>query len=42
MRDKRIGPLEGFLSKAVCPFTAEIKLVRDEELNNWKLEFDFG
>ena len=42
LRDKRIGPLEGFRSKAGWPFTAEIKLVRDDELNNWKLEFDFG
>ncbi|MEO8524650.1 MAG: DNA topoisomerase III [Caldimonas sp.] len=42
LADKRIGPLEGFRSKAGWPFTAEIKLVRDEELNNWKLEFDFG
>jgi DNA topoisomerase-3 len=42
LRDKRIGPLEGFRSKAGWPFTAEIRLVRDEELGNWKLEFDFG
>ncbi len=42
LRDKRIGPLEGFRSKAGWPFTAEIRLVRDEELSNWKLEFDFG
>jgi DNA topoisomerase III len=42
LRDKRIGPLEGFRSKAGWPFTAEMKLVRDDELNNWKLEFDFG
>jgi len=42
LRDKKIGPLEGFRSKAGWPFTAEIKLVRDDELNNWKLEFDFG
>jgi len=42
LRDKRIGPLEGFRSKAGWPFTAEIKLVRDDDLNNWKLEFDFG
>ena len=40
--DKRIGPLEGFRSKAGWPFTAEMKLVHDDELNNWKLEFDFG
>ncbi|MDE2456091.1 MAG: DNA topoisomerase III, partial [Burkholderiales bacterium] len=42
LRDKKIGPLEGFRSKAGWPFTAELKLVRDEEINNWKLEFDFG
>ena len=42
LRDKRIGPLEGFRSKAGWPFTAELKLVRDDEIDNWKLEFDFG
>ncbi len=42
LRDHRIGPLEGFRSKAGWPFTAELKLVRDEEIHNWKLEFDFG
>jgi DNA topoisomerase-3 len=40
--DKKIGPLEGFRSKAGWPFTAELALVYDEEINNWKLEFDFG
>jgi DNA topoisomerase-3 len=40
--NKQIGPLEGFRSKAGWPFTAELKLVRDEDINNWKLEFDFG
>jgi DNA topoisomerase-3 len=35
-------PLEGFRSKAGWPFTAEIRLVRDDEIDNWKLEFDFG
>jgi DNA topoisomerase-3 len=39
---KKIGPLEGFRSKAGWPFTAELKLVYDEDLKNWKLEFDFG
>ena len=39
---KKIGPLEGFRSKAGWPFTAELKLVRDDEIANWKLEFDFG
>ena len=40
--NKKIGPLEGFRSKAGWPFTAEIKLVFDDEIKNWKLEFDFG
>ena len=40
--DKKIGPLEGFRSKAGWPFTAEIKLAYDDEIKNWKLEFDFG
>jgi DNA topoisomerase-3 len=42
IRDKKIGPLEGFRSKAGWPFTAEIKLAYDDEIKNWKLEFDFG
>lgn len=42
LRDKRIGPLQGFRSKAGWPFAAELKLVKDTEINNWKLEFDFG
>jgi DNA topoisomerase-3 len=42
LANKRIGPLEGFRSKAGWPFTAEIKLVFDDEIRNWKLEFDFG
>ncbi|MFO1326522.1 MAG: DNA topoisomerase III [Rubrivivax sp.] len=42
IRDKKIGPLEGFRSKAGWPFTAELKLVHDDEIANWKLEFDFG
>jgi DNA topoisomerase-3 len=39
---KQVGPLEGFRSKAGWPFTAELKLVFDDEISNWKLEFDFG
>ena len=42
LRDHRIGPLEGFRSKAGWPFTAELRLVYDKEISNWKLEFDFG
>jgi DNA topoisomerase III len=42
LTDKKIGPLEGFRSKAGWPFTAELKLAFDDEIKNWKLEFDFG
>jgi DNA topoisomerase-3 len=42
LADKKIGPLEGFRSKAGWPFTAELALVFDTEIDNWKLEFDFG
>ncbi|MEO5734724.1 MAG: DNA topoisomerase III [Rubrivivax sp.] len=42
IHDKKIGPLEGFRSKKGFPFTAELKLVHDDEARNWKLEFDFG
>ena len=42
LRDKRIGPLEGFRSRMGRPFTAELQLVFDDEIKNWKLEFDFG
>jgi len=42
LTDKKIGPLEGFRSKAGWPFTAELKLSFDDEIKNWKLEFDFG
>jgi DNA topoisomerase-3 len=42
LKNKRIGPLQGFRSKAGWPFTAELALVYDEEDKNWKLEFDFG
>lgn len=42
LRDKRIGPLQGFRSKAGWPFAAELQLKYDEEEKQWKLEFDFG
>lgn len=42
LRDKHIGPLDGFRSKAGWPFVAEIILKYSEEEKNWKLEFDFG
>ena len=42
LRDRHIGPLEGFRSKAGWPFVAELVLAFSEEDRNWKLEFDFG
>ena len=42
LRDKKIGPLEGFRSKAGWPFSAEMVIKFDEETKNYKLEFDFG
>ncbi|MDZ4130240.1 MAG: DNA topoisomerase III, partial [Hydrogenophaga sp.] len=39
---QKIGPLEGFRSKAGWPFVAEIVIKFNEEEQNWKLEFDFG
>jgi DNA topoisomerase III len=39
---KKIGPLEGFRSKAGWPFVADIIIKFNEEDKNWKLEFDFG
>jgi len=42
LRDRRIGPLDGFRSKAGWPFTAEMVIKFDEENKNYKLEFDFG
>jgi len=42
LANRKIGPLDGFRSKAGWPFTAEMKIVFDEETKNHKLEFDFG
>ena len=42
LRDRKIGPLEGFRSKAGWPFSAEMVIKFDEETKNYKLEFDFG
>jgi len=42
LRDKHIGPLDGFRSKAGWPFVAEMVIKFDEDAKNYKLEFDFG
>jgi DNA topoisomerase-3 len=42
LRERKIGPLDGFRSKAGWPFTAEMVIKFDEETKNHKLEFDFG
>jgi DNA topoisomerase-3 len=40
---RTIGPLDGFISaKTRNRFAAVIRLVRDEEKQKWKTEFDFG
>ena len=39
---RTIGPLQGFRSKMGRPFAAILRIVRDEEIKNFKLEFDFG
>ena len=39
---RTIGPLQGFRSKMGRPFAAILKISRDEDINNFKLEFDFG
>ena len=42
LTERKIGPLDGFRSKAGWPFTAEMVIKFDEETKNYKLEFDFG
>ena len=42
LRERRIGPLDGFRSKAGWPFSAEMVIKFDDESKNYKLEFDFG
>jgi len=41
LRDRKLGPLDGFRSKAGWPFAAEVAIVRDEDNNNFKFEFVF-
>lgn len=42
LKEKTIGPLSGFRSKMGRPFSAILKLSLDDEIKNYKLEFDFG
>jgi len=42
LTNRTIGPLQGFRSKMGRPFAAILRIVRDEEIKNFKLEFDFG
>ncbi|MFJ3045872.1 DNA topoisomerase III [Herbaspirillum chlorophenolicum] len=42
LKNRTIGPLQGFRSKMGRPFAAILKISRDEEIKNYKLEFDFG
>jgi DNA topoisomerase-3 len=42
LTNRTIGPLQGFRSKMGRPFAAILKISRDEEIKNHKLEFDFG
>nr|WP_314546416.1 DNA topoisomerase III [uncultured Massilia sp.] len=42
LKDRTIGPLQGFRSKMGRPFAAILRIVRDEDIRNYKLEFDFG
>lgn len=42
LTNRTIGPLQGFRSKMGRPFAAILKISRDEDIKNFKLEFDFG
>jgi DNA topoisomerase-3 len=42
LRERAIGPLQGFRSKTGRPFAAILRIVEDKDNNNLKLEFDFG
>ncbi|CAG9182376.1 DNA topoisomerase III [Cupriavidus respiraculi] len=41
LREKTIGPLQGFRSKMGRPFAAILKLAKDDD-GHYKMEFDFG
>ena len=42
LRERTIGPLQGFRSKMGRPFAAILRIVADPDNDNQKLEFDFG
>ena len=42
LKNRTIGPLQGFRSKMGRPFAAILRVVRDEDISNYKVEFDFG
>ncbi len=42
LANRTLGPLQGFRSKMGRPFAAILKIARDEENKNYRLEFDFG
>ncbi len=42
LSNRTIGPMQGFRSKMGRPFAAILRIVRDEDIKNFKLEFDFG
>jgi DNA topoisomerase-3 len=42
LEKRTIGPLQGFRSKMGRPFAAILRISRDEDIHNYKLEFDFG
>jgi DNA topoisomerase-3 len=42
LEKRTIGPLQGFRSKMGRPFAAILRIARDEDIHNYKLEFDFG
>jgi DNA topoisomerase-3 len=42
LTERTIGPLQGFRSKMGRPFAAILRIARDEDIHNYKLEFDFG
>lgn len=42
LKNRTLGPLQGFRSKKGLPFASMLRIVFDEEIKNHKLEFDFG